>query len=129
MRDESLNEGLFSRLDRNRPMRPQPKSLRALTLFSSSIKPAGMAPRPPSFNNRRSLNPRIGISGLGTDNRDPFLHGLGDELRSVVGPDVSENAPQDEEVGQNVDHIDRLERAGHTDRKTFMVNSSSSLSI
>jgi hypothetical protein len=34
------------------------------------------------------------------------LHRLGDELRSVVGPDVSGNAPQDE-VGQNVDHIDR----------------------
>jgi hypothetical protein len=30
-------------------MRPQPKSLRALTLFSSSIKPAGMAPRPSRF--------------------------------------------------------------------------------
>src|SRR5262249_11117902 len=30
-------------------MRSQPKSLRALTLFSSSIKPAGMAPRPSSF--------------------------------------------------------------------------------
>src|SRR5246127_1827699 len=30
-------------------MRSQPKSLRALTLFSSSIKPAGMAPRPSKF--------------------------------------------------------------------------------
>src|SRR5262249_12367907 len=39
---------------------------------------------------------------------------------SVVGPDVSGNAPQDEEVGQNVDHIDRLELAGDTDRQTFM---------
>src|SRR5215475_12823426 len=60
------------------------------------------------------------VSGLGTDNRDPFLHGLGDELRSVVGPDVSGNAPQDEQVGQNVDHIDRLELAGDTDRQAFM---------
>jgi hypothetical protein len=42
------------------------------------------------------------------------LHRLGDELRSVVGPDVSGNAPQDEEVGQNVDHVDRLELAGDT---------------
>jgi len=31
------------------PMRSQPKSLRALTLFSSSIKPGGMAPRPSRF--------------------------------------------------------------------------------
>src|SRR5262249_42339775 len=50
----------------------------------------------------------------------PVLHRLGDELRSVVGPDVSGNAPQDEQVGQNVDHIDRLELAGDTDRQAFM---------
>jgi hypothetical protein len=62
----------------------------------------------------------LDVGGLGTDSRDPFLHGLGDELRSVVGPDVSGDAPQDEEVGQNVDHIDRLELAGNTDRQAFM---------
>jgi hypothetical protein len=62
----------------------------------------------------------LDVSGLGTDSRDPFLRSLGDELRSVVGPDVSGNAPQDEEVGQNVDHIDRLELAGDTDRQAFM---------
>jgi hypothetical protein len=33
---------------------------------------------------------------------------------------VSGNAPQDEEVGQNVDHIDRLELASDTDRQAFM---------
>jgi hypothetical protein len=52
--------------------------------------------------------PPLDVSGLGTGNRDLFLHRLGDELRSVVGPDVSGNGPQDEQVGQNVDHIDRL---------------------
>src|SRR6266446_300870 len=62
----------------------------------------------------------LDVGGLGTDNRDPFLHCLGEELRSVVGPDVSGNALQDEEVGQNVDHIDRLELAGDTDRQAFM---------
>src|SRR5260221_12695542 len=62
----------------------------------------------------------LDVGGLGTDSRDPFLHGLGDELRSVVGPDVSGDAPQDEEVGQNSDHIDRLELAGDTDRQAFM---------
>jgi len=46
--------------------------------------------------------------------RDLFLHGLGDELRSVVGADVTGDATQDEEVGQNVDHIDRFEFAGDT---------------
>ena len=33
---------------------------------------------------------------------------------------MSGNAPQDEQVGQNVDHIDRLELAGDTDRQAFM---------
>jgi hypothetical protein len=32
-----------------------------------------------------------------------FLHDPGDELRSIVGPDVTGNTPQDEEVRQNVD--------------------------
>src|SRR5262245_20791062 len=60
------------------------------------------------------------VGGLGTDSRDPFLHRLGDELRPVVGADVSGNAAQDEQVGQTVDHIDRLELAGDTDRQTFV---------
>src|SRR6476661_8844757 len=46
----------------------------------------------------------LDVSGLDADSCDPFLHGLGDELRSVVRADVSGNALQDEEVGQNVDH-------------------------
>src|SRR5262249_1729463 len=62
----------------------------------------------------------LDVGGLGTDSRDPFLHRPGDELRSVVGPDVSGNAPQDEQVGQNVDHIDRLELPGDTDRHALM---------
>jgi hypothetical protein len=62
----------------------------------------------------------LDVGGLGTDSRDPFLHGLGDELGSVVGSDVSGNAAQDEEIGQNVDHIDSLEVAGDTDRQAFM---------
>src|SRR6516164_8509100 len=62
----------------------------------------------------------LDVGSVGTDTPDPFLHRLGDELRSVVGPDVSGNAPQDEEVGQNVDHIDRLELAGDTDRQPFV---------
>jgi hypothetical protein len=37
-----------------------------------------------------------------------------------VGPGVSGNAPHDEEVGQNIDHIDRLELAGDADRQTFV---------
>src|SRR5262249_34915362 len=33
---------------------------------------------------------------------------------------MSGNAMQDEEVGQNIDHIDRLELAGDTHRQAFM---------
>src|SRR5262249_49765801 len=60
------------------------------------------------------------VGSLGTDNRDPFPHGLGDELRSVVGADVTGDAAQDEEIGQNIDHIDRRELAGDTDRQAFV---------
>ena len=35
----------------------------------------------------------LDVGGLGTDSRDPFLHRLGDELRSIVGPDVSGKCP------------------------------------
>jgi hypothetical protein len=62
----------------------------------------------------------LDVGGLGTDSGDPFLHCLGDELGSVVGSDVSGDTPQDEEIGQNVDHIDSLEVAGDTDRQAFM---------
>ena len=31
----------------------------------------------------------LDVSGLGSDSRDPFLHGLGHELWPVVGPDVT----------------------------------------
>ena len=62
----------------------------------------------------------LDVSGLGADSCNPFLHGLGDELRSVVGADMTGDATQDEEVGQNVDHIDRLKLAGDTDRQAFM---------
>src|SRR5215475_6237676 len=48
----------------------------------------------------------LDIGGLGADSGDPSLDSLGDELRSVVGPDVTGNAAQDEQVGQNVDNID-----------------------
>ena len=62
----------------------------------------------------------LNVGRLSPYGSDPIPHRLGDELRSVVGPDVSGNAPQDEQVGQNIDHIDRLELAGDTDRQTFM---------
>ena len=63
---------------------------------------------------------RFDIGSLGADSGDPFLHGLGDELRSVVGPDMTGNAAQDEQVRQNVDDIDCFELAGDTGRQAFV---------
>src|SRR6266566_1076248 len=48
------------------------------------------------------------------------IDSLGDELGSVVGPNVTGNAAQDEQVGQNVDDIDCFELAGDTDRQAFV---------
>jgi len=53
------------------------------------------------------------VSGLCTDSADPLLHGLGDELRTVVGTDVLGNPAQDEQVREPIDDIDRCEPAGY----------------
>jgi hypothetical protein len=71
----------------------------------------------------------LDIGSLSADSGDPSLDSLGDELRSVVGPNVTGNAAQDEQVGQNVDDIDCFELAGDTGRQAFGVNSSMTLSI
>src|SRR5262245_9837452 len=62
----------------------------------------------------------LDIGNLGADSGDPSLDSLGDELRSVVGPDVTGNAAQDEQIGENVDDIDCFELAGDTDRQAFV---------
>jgi hypothetical protein len=41
-------------------------------------------------------------------------------ITSSSGEHLRKRASQDEEIGQNVDHIDRLELAGDTDRQAFM---------
>jgi len=42
---------------------------------------------------------------------DPFPHRLGDELSAIVGADMAGDTTQYKEIGQDVDHIDRLEFA------------------
>ena len=63
---------------------------------------------------------RLDVGGLGADRGDPLLHGLGDELRAVVGTDVAGHAAQDEQVRQDVDDVDRLEPAGDPDRQALV---------
>ena len=66
----------------------------------------------PHGNGRRKPCPTLlfrclaDIGSLGADSGDPSLDSLGDELRSVIGPDVTGTAAQDEQIGQNVDDID-----------------------
>jgi len=60
------------------------------------------------------------VGCLGADRRDPVLHGLGDELGAVVGADMPRNAAQDEQVGEHVDDIDRLELAIDPDGETLV---------
>ena len=60
------------------------------------------------------------VGGLRTDRSDPFLHGYGEELRAVVGTNVGGNAPQDEQVRQHVDDIDRSEPARHPDGQALV---------
>src|SRR5262249_26380530 len=40
----------------------------------------------------------LDIGSLGADRGDPSLDGLGDELRSIIRPDMTGDTPQDEEV-------------------------------
>src|SRR5207244_11929961 len=48
----------------------------------------------------------LDIGSLGAYSGDRSLDSLGDELRSVVGPDVSGSAAQDEQVGHTVGDIE-----------------------
>ena len=59
------------------------------------------------------------VGGLGTDSGDPFTQRLGDELRAVVGSNVAGDAAQDEQIGNNVDHVDGLQLPAHPDGDAF----------
>lgn len=60
------------------------------------------------------------VGCLGTDGGDPILHGLGNELGTVVGANVPRNSTHDEQIGQHVDHIDRLQLACNPDRQALV---------
>ena len=53
------------------------------------------------------------------DGRDPVLDGLRNELGTVVRPDVFGHAPEDEEIGQDIDDVGLLELPCDPDRKSF----------
>src|SRR5918997_376420 len=66
----------------------------------------------------RAILPRaaaLDVSGLCADSRDPCLHGLGHELRTVVGADVARHTAQDEQIREHVDHVDGLQLSADAD--------------
>src|SRR3989440_12881346 len=62
---------------------------------------------------------RRDVGGVCSDGTDPLLHRLGNELRAIIGTDMPGNAAQDEQVGEHIDDIDRLEPARYLNGQTF----------
>ena len=60
------------------------------------------------------------VGRLGADRGDPLPHSCGDKFGTVVRPDVGWHAARDEQIGQHIDHVDRLEFACHPDRQALV---------
>lgn len=63
---------------------------------------------------------RLDVRRLGARSGDPFLKHPGHELGTIIGSDVARNASQDEQVGQHVNDVDRLELAVDADRQALV---------
>src|SRR5260221_13495444 len=63
---------------------------------------------------------RRDLGGLCADCADPILHRLGDELGTVVGPDMPGDTAQDEQVGEHVDDVDRFQSARYPNGQALM---------
>ena len=55
------------------------------------------------------------VGRLGANGVNPLPYGLGDELGTVVRPDVRRYSAGDEQVGQNVDHVDGFQLTRNPD--------------
>ena len=62
---------------------------------------------------------RFDKCGLGAHGIDPFPDGLGDELGPIIRSDERRYTTHNEEIGQSVDHIDRVQLAPDADRQAF----------
>src|SRR3954463_94543 len=63
---------------------------------------------------------RRDVGRLGTDHRNPALHRLGHELWAIVRANVPGYAAQDEQVGEHIDDVRRLEPAPHPDGQALV---------
>ena len=62
---------------------------------------------------------RLDEGRLRADRLDPGPDVLGDELWAVVASDERRGASQDEQVGERVDHVGRVQLPLHLDRQAF----------
>src|SRR5262249_1782624 len=60
------------------------------------------------------------VGRLCPDGADPLLDRLGNELRAVIGTDMPRNAAKDEQVGEHIDDVDRLEPTRHPNSQAFV---------
>jgi len=93
-------------------------SLRAVEYLSVQelISEAGVEALAVSVLPKRSW---FDVRGLSTDRLDPLPDSIGDELRPVVGADVGWDTSNDEQIGQGVDHVRRVQLPLHADRQAL----------
>ena len=63
---------------------------------------------------------RRNVGGFRPDSGNPFLHGLGDELRAIVGTNVLRDATQNKEIREHIDDIDGFQLPVDTNGQTFV---------
>ena len=63
--------------------------------------------------------PGFNVGGLRADRGDPVSHRLGHELGSIVGTNKPRNATQDEQVGEDIDDVRRIQFASDPDRQAL----------
>ena len=73
-----------------------------------------------AFN--EAILPRTAWRDVGrsaSNSSNPLLDSNGDELRAIIRADVLRNAPQNEQVRQDIDNIGRVQPAINPDRQAF----------
>ena len=65
------------------------------------------------------MGSRFDVGSLRADGCDPIPNRLCNKLGAIVGAYEGWRATQDEQVGQSVNHICRVQFALHLDRQTF----------
>ncbi len=62
---------------------------------------------------------RLNVGGLYSNHADPVAYGFSNKLRPIIGTNVGWYAMQNEEIGEDIDHIGRIEFPLHPNGQTF----------